>query len=174
MDAWLEEASVCPPYLYYREFYKPWSGTVQKELLYRGFKIVAQEYEGAFDKSDTMGFDVPAAFVVLDADFDEPVLPFTQHWFWSPGDAKSAIDFHLWFKTVNTSKWPTSAAHEFNAMLFYRRRPAAVFAAVHDLHKIIAEARDFDENPAKKISDRLALLETELRAWTDPNKGATS
>lgn len=153
-----------PPYPYYEQFYTPWS-EVMKEVEYRGYRIVAQPYTGAGDKSDTMGFDVPVAFVVLD-DFDAPALPLTQQWFWSPWDARNAIDFYEWVKnTINKKKWPTTAAHEYNMMSLYRRRIPAVFMAIHDIRELLAAAKDFDENPAKAISSRLDTLALEVHAW---------
>lgn len=164
-EAWFVSATDGPPYPYYNQFYQPWRDTVQKEVEYKGYRIVAQDYTGAFDKSDTMGFDVPAAFSVLD-DFDETALPLNQHWFWSPWDARNAIDFFEWIKTtINKKRWPTTPAHEFNIMLMYRRKIPAVFKAIRDIRKIIADARDFDENPSKAIIDRLDLMDVEIRHW---------
>ena len=138
---------------------------MQKEVEYRGYRIVAQKYTGAPGHEDTMGFDVPVAYVVLD-EFDDPALPITHHWFWSPWDARNAIDFYEWVKTtIDKKKWPTTAAYEFNRMLQFRRRPWACFAAVHDIRKLIAAARDFDENPAPAIASRIDGMEVEMRAW---------
>jgi hypothetical protein len=164
-EAWFVSATDGPPYPYYNQFYRPWRNTVQKEVEYKGYRIVAQDYTGAFDKSDTMGFDVPAVFSVLD-DFDEAALPLNQHWFWSPWDARNAIDFFEWIKTtINKKRWPTTPAHEFNIMLMYRRKIPAVFKAIRDIRKIIADARDFDENPSRAIIDRLDLMDVEIRHW---------
>ncbi len=164
-EPWRLAATDGPPYPYYNEFYQPWRNTVQKEVQYRGYRIVAQEYTGAGDKSDTMGFDVPVVYTVLD-DFDEAALPLVQQWFWSPWDARNAIDFFEWVKTtIDKKKWPTTPAHEFNFMLAYRRKIPAVFQAVHDLKKILRDAADFDENPAQQVKERLVLMEAEIRAW---------
>jgi hypothetical protein len=166
-DAWYVAATDAPPYPYYNQFYQPWRDTVQTEVNYKGYRIVAQTYTGAFDKSDSMGFDVPVAFSVLD-DFDEAALPLIHHWFWSPWDARNAIDFYEWIKTtIDKKKWPTTPAHEFNFMLAYRRKIPAVFRAIHDIKKLIAASRDFDENPAQAIYDRITLMETEIRSWGD-------
>lgn len=164
-DPWYIGCGDGSPFPYDGKPSQPWSGTVQTEVTYRGYRIVLLPYNGTFDKSDSMGFDVPAAFAVLD-DFDEPALPYSHHWFWSPWDARNAIDFYEWVKTViDKKKWPTSAQHEFNLMLAYRQKIPAVFMAVHDIRKIMRDARDFDENPAKKIEDSLVLMETEIRSW---------
>lgn len=161
-DAWYVGCTDAPPYEYYN--YQPWRDTVQKEVEYKGYRIVAQTYNGAHDQSDTMGFDVPVAFAVLD-DFDDAALPISHHWFWSPWDARNAIDYYEWVKTtIDKKKWPTTAAHEFNFMLQYRRRVPAVFAAIHDIKKLIRDARDFDENPAQAIMDRITLMEVEIRS----------
>jgi hypothetical protein len=158
-EPWFVACTDGPPYPYLR------NNTVQNEVSYKGYRIVAQEYTGAFDKSDSMGFNVTTAFVVLD-DFDEQALPMAHHWFWSPWDARNAIDFYEWIKTtIDKRKWPTTASHEFNFMLQYRRRVPAVFAAIHDIKKLIADAADFDENPAQAIKDRISLMETEVRSW---------
>lgn len=163
-EPWWLSCDAGSPYPYDNN-YQPWSETVQKEVNYKGYRIVALEYTGAFDKPDTMGFDVPAAFAVLD-DFDEPALPYSTHWFWSPWDARNAIDFYEWVKTIiDKKKWPTSAQHEFNFMLAYRQKIPAVFIAIRDIRKIIEDARDYDENPSQRIADRIALMETEVRAW---------
>lgn len=52
-------------------------------------------------------------------------------------------------------------------MLQYRRKIPAVFRAIHDIKKILRDAKDFDENPSKAITDRIVLMETEIRAWGD-------
>lgn len=160
-SAWLREATMHPPYPYYNQFYNPVRNPMTKEISefeYRGLRIVANAYTGAFDKFDTMGFNVPAAFVVLDA-FDEPGLPIIQHWFWSPWDAKNAIDFVEWVKpTIDKKKWPTTVAYEFNLMIAYKRNFTHVFTTLKDIEKIVREAISFDDNPAQAVLDKLTLL----------------
>lgn len=173
-DAWSVRAGNGPPYPYYRAHYKPWSGTMQKEVEYMGLRIVAQDYVGAFDKSDTMGFTVPVSYVVLD-DFDERALPFVQSMFWSPWDARNAIWFNNWFKTApQIRKWKETPNWALNEMLDYRRKPHLVYAAIHDIRRILREASEFDENPTRAIQDRLYAMDVELRAWTPDPKDATT
>ena len=136
------------------------------EVSFMGLRIVAQQYNGLFDNSDTMGFRVPAAFAVID-DFDEPALPLVQQWHWSPWDARNAIWFCAWYKEhiIPGRRWKDSQSWKFCDLLEYRRKPHLPFAAVQDIKKIIAESADFDENPAKLITLRIEQLERELRAW---------
>ena len=143
----------------------PWRDGMTTEVEYRGYIIKAVEHTGSFDKADTMGLDVPAAFTVVD-DFGDQALPLHHHLFWSPWDARQAIDFYLWAKeNINLKKWPTTPAHEFNLMLMYRRHFPAMFSFFHDLKKILAEARDFGDNPDKAINARLAALDAQVREW---------
>lgn len=154
-DSWRVSLADQPPY----PTSETWRGTMQSEVSYKGLRIIAQGYTGAREKPDTMGFDVPAVFVVQD-DFDEPALPVHNAWFWSPWDARCAIDFCEWVKTtIDLRTWPTTPEYEFSWMLGFRRNPHLVFEALHDIKKIIAEAKDFDENPSQAITKRLELLE---------------
>lgn len=162
-NAWLREAAVHSPYEYEPSLYNPVRNPMTQnisEFDYRGLRIVATKYNGAYDKSDTMGFDVPVAFVVLDA-FDDPALPIVQHQFWSPWDAKNAIDFVEWVKpTIDAKKWPTSVGYEFNLMIAYKRNFTQVYATLKDIENICRDSFAFDENPAQAVLDRLKLLGT--------------
>ncbi len=168
MSAWKKPNTHRAPWFIACEDYPPYEYQRSKSMRedeYHGYRIVEQKYNGAFDKSDTMGFEPNVVYVVLD-DFDDPILPFSHHQFWSPWDARNAIDFHEWFKAERGKRYfPSTASHDFNYVMQYRRRPNAVYAAVQDLKKIVRSARDFDENPSQAIMDRIALLETELQAW---------
>lgn len=143
----------------YRVWHSPASTLMSiTEIEYKGLRICANRYNGVFDKSDSMGFDVPVAFVVLDA-FDDPGLPTVQQWFWSPHDARNAIDFVDWVKpTIDTKKWPTTVACEFNLMIAYKRNFNHVFATLKDIEKIVREAISFDDNPSQAVLDKLTLL----------------
>lgn len=135
-----------------------------ERLEHMGLYIVPQQYNGTFDKSDTLGFTVPAAFTVVD-DFDEPALPLVNHWHWSPHDAKNAIEFCAWWKehVVTGKRWKDTASWAFQDVLAFRRHPHKVFAALQDIKTLLASAQDFDENPARAIEDRIYLLELELK-----------
>lgn len=129
-----------------------------KEIEYKDRRIVANQYNGLHDKSDTMGFTVPVAFVVLD-EFDEPALPTIQQWFWSPWDAANAIDMSDWLRdTIDTKKWPTTVAFEYNQMTAYRRNFSNVYMAIKDIEKMCIDARDFDDNVTEAVLSRLQLL----------------
>lgn len=130
------------------------------EVEYRGRRIVANNYTGAFDNSDTMGFNVPIAFSVLD-EFDEPALPTVQHWFWSPHDAAAAIRFVDWVTpriAKDKKTWPTTVAYEYNMMVAYRRNFDEVYGAIKEIEKMCIDARDFDDDMTAAILSRLQLL----------------
>lgn len=130
------------------------------EIEYAGKRIVATKYVGAFDNIDTLGFNVPVAFVVLD-EFDEPALPLTQQWFWSPHDAQAAIRSVDWLTArIDKTKhrWPSTVSHDYNQMVAYRRNFDHVYAAVREVEQMCLDARDFDEDVREAVLSRLTLL----------------
>lgn len=163
VPAWLAACEDGPPYEYHPQFFNPVRSPVTNdicEIEYQGRRIVANAYTGAFDKSDTMGFNVPVAYVVLD-EFDDPALPIIQHWFWSPHDAKCAIEFVDWIEprvSKDRKNWPTTVAYEYTQMTAYRRNFHKVYAAIKEIEAMCESARDFDENMTDDVLKRLRLL----------------
>lgn len=130
------------------------------EIEFRGRRVVANAYKGAFDKSDTLGFRVPVVYSVLD-EFDDPALPTSQHWFWSPFDATAAIRFVEWVTPrIDKSKknWATTIAYEYNTMIAYRRNFDEVYGAIREIEQMCVEAKDFDEDMTDAVLKRLQLL----------------
>lgn len=163
VPAWYLACESGPPYDYHPCHFKPvnpMSSRGKTEVEFQGRRIVATKYTGAFDKSDTMGFDVPVAFVVLD-EFDEPALPIVQHWFWSPWDARNAIKMVDWLKDrIERDKrlWPSTVPYEFNLMLAYRRNFADVYATLREIEDMCISARDFDENVTESVLRKVQHL----------------
>jgi hypothetical protein len=161
--AWYAACEDGPPYPYYNQFYDPVRNPMTKEISeveYRGRRIVANAYTGAFDKSDTMGFNVPVAFVVLD-EFDDPALPLIQQWFWTPHDASAAIRFVDWVTpriAKDKKNWPTTIAYEYNMMVAYRRNFDEVYGAIKEIEKMCIDARDFDDDMTAAVLSRLQRL----------------
>ena len=58
------------------------------------------------------------------------------------------------------------AGAEYNMMTLMRRRMPEVFEAIHDIRGIIIAAADFEDNPAKEITDRLNRMDSQVRSWT--------
>lgn len=141
----------------------PRKTTVQKRVKYLGYWIEQRPYTNILEnKEDTMGFEPTVVYVVVD-DFGDKALSIVTQQFWNPWDARNAIDLVEFLKgKVPKPKWPTSISHEHQLMLLLRRKPAAVYAAIHDIKKIMLEAHDFKENPAKAIGTRLHGLNIEL------------
>lgn len=141
----------------------PRNQTVQKRVKYRGYWIEQRPYaQGLPDMSDTMGFEPTVVYVVVD-DFGDKALPIVTHQFWNPWDARNAIDLVEYLKgKVPKPKWATSIAHEHQLMLLLRRKPAAVYNALHDIKRLIVQSKDFGDNPANAIGTRLHGLNIEL------------
>lgn len=140
--------------------------TAMKEAPHRGFRIVQKKYDGPTEGVDSFGFQVEFVYTVLD-DFDDFALPLAPAYFWSPADAAAAIDFYLWAKTkFPQKKWATSPAHEYNMMTLLRRRIPEVYEALHDMRKIMLDAADFGDNPAKELKARMDMLDSATHSWT--------
>lgn len=131
----------------------------QKEMLWRGDRIIQVDYTvQPFNKCDAFGFTVEKAFIVRD-DMDEPCLPIAQQWFWSPSEAIAAIEMRdVIAPGLRGPKWPTTVAYEYNIMTLYRRNFDMVYRAIQQIRKAIKDASDFDENPAKEITNILNML----------------
>lgn len=157
--AWYVNCVDGPPYRYI-------GGPVQSEVTYRDYRIVRQEYTGAHDKSETMGFDIQYCYAVLD-ELDEPM---TYRRFWSPWDARNAIDFFLWHRETFTSKYTKvySPDYDFGQLLCYRRRIPLVYQAVHAILTTCQDARDFGDNPSEAVINRINLLNNAVRGWDFP------
>ena len=157
---WFEMCAFMPPWPTYN--FQPWGDSMQTETQYRGYRIVAQKYTGACDRSCFLGFECERVFVVLD-EFDDNALPFNHHQFWTPWDAKMAIDFFEWLKTtIDLKKWPTTPAYEFNRVMAMHVRTPEVFMAVQRIRQALRESADFDENPTRAVADILAALEQSM------------
>lgn len=131
----------------------------QVSFEYNGYEIQQDQHHGTFSKVESMGFTVNTVFKVAD-EFGDYALPLNHQLFWSPSDAAQAIDCALYMqkKIGNLKKWPTTAAHEFNIMLCYRRKFWRVYEAIDRIKGMCIDARDFDENPREKIIDILNVL----------------
>lgn len=130
----------------------------QASVAHNGFEIHQKSYTGTFDKYESKGFTVDTVYVITD-DFGDFTLPLNQQNFWSPSDAAQAIDCanHLQKTLGSLKKWPTSAAHEFNVMLCYRRKFWHVYDQIQEIRAACHEARDFGDDPTEKI---LGILNT--------------
>lgn len=123
-----------------------------REVEYRGWRIVETETD-----QEASGFKMTRVFKVLD-EFDDP-LPITHNAYWSPGDAKQAIDFVLdVFEMTRGKKWPTTQTHEFNVAMAYRARFVEVYAAIRKIKTIIADAAEMGDDPSREITDHLHAL----------------
>lgn len=133
--------------------------TDQRSTMYRGHSIVQNQYHGLHEKMETMGFTVERAYVVTD-ELGQPTLPTVQQWFWSPFEAKRAIDFVDWAKAnINVRKWPTTVAHEYNVMINYQRHFDQVYIAIQEVRKMCRSELEWGDNPAvKKILERLDYM----------------
>ena len=131
----------------------------QTSYAYEGYEIVKRPYNGTFEKHESLGFTIDHSFVVVD-DFGDHTLPLLQQNFWSPIDAKMAIDAanHLLSKTPNKRWEPSTKAHEFNIMLCYRRNFWHVYDALQKIKKECEESIDFDENPREAVLRILSNL----------------
>ena len=140
----------------------------QRSTNYRGHVIVQNQYNGLHQKVETMGFTVERAYVVTD-ELDQPSLPLVQQWFWSPFEARRAIDFVEWAKeNINARKWNTTIAHEYNVMTNYQRHIDHVYITVQEVRKMCRDELEWGDNPAvKKILERLDYMHQEcLKART--------
>lgn len=157
--AWYVKCVDGPPYRYT-------GGPVQSEVIYRDYRIVQQPYTGAQDKSEAMGFDIPYCYAVLD-EFDDPM---TTRRFWSPWDARHAIDFFLWHRDTFSPKHRQvfTTEHEYELLMCYRRQMPLVFEAVYDMLSKCVDAQEFGDNPAQSIIDRVHLLNSAVRGWSTP------
>ena len=133
---------------------------MQTECTYRGLRIVRVENPstGKLSNGDSFGFDMPYAFRVLD-ELDCPALPTLQQLFWSPNDARNAIEMcEVMMADLRGSKWTTTKIHEFNQLLMYYRNFDLVYHYLMKVKKVCREAQEMDENPTKQLSDMLHLL----------------
>ena len=132
--------------------------TILRAVDYHGRRIAAVPYSGAVGKVDTMGFDTPVAYIVLD-EFDEPALPVLTQWFWSPHDAAAAVRFVDWigpYILARKANWPTTVEYEFELAMAYRRKFSDVYAALKDIERLCQQ--DDAENAKREIAARLGLL----------------
>jgi hypothetical protein len=136
--------------------------TDQRSTTYRGNLIVENQYHGMHQKIETMGFTVERVYVVTD-ELDQPALPLVQQAFWSPWEARRAIDFVEWAKqNVNERKWTTSIAHEYNVMVNYQRHFNHVYTTIQEVRKMCRSELEWGDNPAvKKILERLDYMHQE-------------
>ena len=148
--------------------------TDQTEITWRGERIVQIDYKPIqpFSRDDAYGFTMQQAFVVRD-DMDEPCLPISQQYFWSPAEAIAAIYMRDFIAPEVTGKrWPTTVMYEYNQMTLYRRNFHQVYHVLQQIKKVLADAKEWDENPTDKIRDMLNLLhqncyETSARSALD-------
>lgn len=120
------------------------------EVEYRGWRIVEVDTD-----IEAFGFRMTRAFAVKD-EFDDG-LPMSHQMYWSPGDARQAIDFVIdVFKL--SRKWLTTHTHEFNIAMCYRARFVEVYAAILKVKNIIDDAREMGDDPSRDILDHLQAL----------------
>lgn len=136
----------------------------QKEMQWRGERIVQVPYTvQPFNKADAFGFTVKEAYVVRDG-LDEPCLPLSQQWFWSPGEAIAAIEMRdTLAPLIRGPKWPSTVMYEYNLMVTYRRNFHHVYDALVRIRKACDESRDFDENPRAEIEKILHALRQNIQ-----------
>lgn len=94
-------------------------------------------------------------FAVQDG-FGDDALPMAHTKFWTPNDAKAAIDLQEAMGDYKT--WPTTLLHEYNMALVLRGRYAEVYAALRMLMVRVKQCRDFDEDPTDEIHRTLMDL----------------
>lgn len=130
----------------------------QTEIKWRDRRVVQVDYTRN-NEFENYGFEVKQVFKVLD-DFDDNALPISQQVFWSPSDAIMAIYAvdTITPQIVDKKRWPSTAMFEVNQMLAYRTHFHYVYEALKDIKRIIADAKEWDENPGDKIIARLGLL----------------
>ena len=136
------------------------------ETEYRGWRIVECDID-----VESMGFRMTRTFRVLD-EFDDP-MPINHGSFWSPADARQAIDFvEDVFKLMRGKKWPTSKTHEFNLAMAYRSQFVAVYETLQKIKKAAQDAQEMGDDPS---ADVLRLLDTLYqRCVVRPASGAAS
>lgn len=137
----------------------------QTSLSYGGYEIVQRPYTGTHDKIESMGFTVDTAYVVTD-EFGDFALPLVQQWFWTPSDAKAAIDAVNSFKPRDKHQSARHSmagiAHRFTQAIAHRLNFMAVFLAIEKIRKECVMARDFDDNPREAIEKILGDLATKI------------
>lgn len=130
----------------------------QTEIEYKGERIVQNEYHNLHENTESFGFKVNRAYVVVD-EFDDPSLPTNQQWFWSPLDAMHAIDLVHWAKKFfNFKRWPTTVAHEYNVLLNYKRHIALVYITVREVMELLKSADDGLDDEGDIIKQALNKL----------------
>jgi len=133
----------------------------QVSLAYGGYEIVQVEHRGLHDKSDTAGFDVDVVYAVTD-ELGDPVLPLVQQTFWTPGDARAAIDCVNSFKPTGkhlpNRRVLGQQAHRFTQAIACRINFMTVFLALEEIKKECTASADFDENPREAIEGILGKL----------------
>lgn len=130
----------------------------QTEIPWRGYRIVQVDYK-PISEFENYGFTVNQVFKVLD-DFDDNALPMPEQVFWSPNDAIHALYMaeSIAPEIVGKRKWPTTVTFEYHQMLAYRTHFYYVYEALQNIKKAIRDAKEWDENPGKRITDILNLL----------------
>lgn len=133
------------------------------EIEYKGHRIVLVDYDPVVHHPD-LGLTPKQAFVVRD-EMDEPSLPTSQQWFWSPRDAMAAIEVaeslvHL----VKGKKWPSTVCFEYNQLVAHRQNFDLVYGVVLKVRQIVRDARsaaaDFDD----EVPDEIAQIDKVVSA----------
>lgn len=137
----------------------------QVSLSYGGYEILQVPHTGLFDKSDTAGFNVDVAYTVTD-DFGDPALPLVQQKFWSPADARAAIDCVNSFKPAGKNlparRLQGQQAHRFTQAIAFRLNFMSVFLAFEDIRKECTMAADFGDDPREAIEAILNKLMSKI------------
>jgi len=118
---------------------------MQTEYEYRGMIVRRVKNE----TQTCLGFKVDYVYQVVD-EFDEPAIPaILEQNFWSPYDAKVAIDFsHAYgsFRKARRHPIPETQAYEFSRLQAMRRHIVEIVCALEDLRDKANDANEFGED----------------------------
>ena len=131
-----------------------------QETEYKGVRIVETLHRPEYKRFDTMGFDVGRVYAVVD-EFDSPALPVIYHTFWSPLEAKNAIDICEYLDKAVAEKrkrWPTTVTYEFTEALQYRNNFGQVFVALKQIEQMCLDAQDLGEDMTEDVLKALREL----------------
>jgi len=134
------------------------------EFEYKGYIIRQVEYVPTIERVESFGMKVDSAYRVLDDITEEDALPFLQKWFWTPAEAISAVDLHLYLKSLGKRLAPSTAIFEYNQALRYRWRWGSCFVALMKIEKAIEGAAVLGEDPTEEVQEILRTMKAEVHS----------